>query len=53
MCEKDIAGYIISNLLNNDFVCIQTKPPEFYYFNGNTWVSDEGNQKILKIIYDD
>ena len=53
MLEKDIAGYIISNLLNNDFVCIQTKPPEFYYFNGNTWVSDEGNQKILKIIYDD
>ena len=53
MLEKDIAEYIISNLLNNDFVCTQTKPPEFYYFNGNTWVSDVGNQKILKLIYDD
>ena len=53
MLEKDIAEYIINKLLNNDFVCTQTKPAEFYYFNGNTWVHDINNQKILKIIYND
>jgi len=53
MLEKDIAEYVISNVLKNDFVCTETKPAEFYYFNGNTWVLDTKNQKILKMIYDD
>jgi len=52
MLEKDIAEYVINYLLNNNFVCTQTKPPTFYYFN-NIWNSDEGNQKILKILYND
>ena len=53
MLEKDIAEYIISNLLNNNFICHQLKPAEFHYFNGNSWVYDGGNQKLLIIIYDD
>ena len=53
MLKNYIAEYVINKLLNNDFVCTQTKPPEFYYFNGNTWVHDINNQKILKIIYND
>jgi hypothetical protein len=51
MLEKDIAEYIISNLLNNNFICHQLKPAEFHYFNGNSWVYDGGNQKLLIIIY--
>ena len=53
MLEKDIAEYIISNLLNNNFICHQLKPAEFHYFNGSSWVYDGGNQKLLIIIYDD
>ena len=53
MLEKDIAEYIISNLLNNNFICHQLKPAEFHYFNGNSWVYDGGNQKLLIIIYND
>jgi P4 family phage/plasmid primase-like protien len=52
MLEKDIAEYIISKLLNNNFICHQLKPAEFYYFNGTSWVEDGGNQKLLIIIYD-
>ena len=54
MFEKDIAEYVINNLLKNNFINTQPKPgQEFYYFNNNRWVCDEGNQKIYKIIYDD
>ena len=53
MLEKDIAEYIINNLLDNNFICHQLKPPEFHYFNGNCWVHDGGNQKLLIIIYND
>jgi hypothetical protein len=52
LLEKDIAEYIINNLLDNNFICVNKsgKEPEFYYFNGVCWVSDVANVKIGNII---
>ena len=52
LLEKDIAEYIINNLLNNSFICVNQsgKEPEFYYFNGVSWILDIANVKIKKIM---
>ena len=54
LLEKDIAEYIINNLLDNNFICVSksSKEPEFYYFNGVCWVCDIANVKIGNIIDD-
>ena len=54
MLEKDIAEYVICNLLKNSFINTMPKPgQDFYYFNKNTWVRDKGGSNILHIIYND
>ena len=53
LSEMDIAKYVIIKHLNNNFICHQLKPNEFYYFTGICWEYDKGNHKLLKVIYND
>jgi hypothetical protein len=52
-CEKDIANYVITKFLKNNFVCSDVKNLQFYFFNGIRWIEDLNKIKLYNIITED